>query len=321
VFKTIAFALALGLATAAGPAAAQSLKQIDCSAVKKQASGLYLVLQDTSIVDASDNTFNLSQGLTIGPKSMISNGVSIFALIDKACPPPAAAPSPLSAAAGALLYVYVDGGRPGGPLSAADVSAKLAAGELTPDTPVWTPALPRWTAAKDVAALGAATPASAPPAAPTDCSGGGGAVAYDDKFVDDSGGFPTSPGIAGAVKGAFQINLSPKQDNWAAINAKRTQADGDYCVETAWPATSGDEVASAGLAALGSGPNDFYLGQISSNGHVGLYRRQNGKWSNLFATDDQASAFNPQGGVFNAIRLVVAAGQLTLFGRFRVAAP
>ena len=72
-------------------------------------------------------------------------------------------------------------------------------------------------------------------------------------------------------------------------------------------------MVSAGLAVLGSGPNDFYLGQISSNGHIGLYRRQNGKWSNLYGTDDQASAVNPQGGAFNAIRIVVATGQLTLY--------
>ena len=308
MFKTIALALGLLTAMAAGPASAQSLKQLDCSAVRKQPDGLYIVLQDTSIVDASNNTFNLSKGLAIGPKSMISNGVSIFDLIDKQCSAPAASPSPPAAAAGLAPYVYVDAGKPAGPLGVADLAAKLNAGALPPDTPVWTPALSRWTPANRVADLGAAVALGAGAAKSPDC--GGGAI-YDDKFVDDLGGFGVSPGRASAMNSAFQINLSPKLTNWAAINMKRTQADGDYCLEVAWPATSGDEVVSAGLAVLAIDANTFYLAQISSNGHIGLYRRDAGRWSNLSATDD-ASALNMQAGAFNAVRIVVAAGQLTM---------
>ena len=119
---------------------------------------------------------------------MVSNGVSIFELIDQKCAA-AAAPSSSPAAAGAPLYVYVDGGRPGGPLSAADLSAKLGAGSPSPDTPVWTSALPRWTPAREVAELGvAAAPPSAAPEKPVDCSGG--VAVYDEKFADDLGGFP-----------------------------------------------------------------------------------------------------------------------------------
>lgn len=309
MFKTIALTLGLLTAMAAGPASAQSLKQLDCSAVKKQPDGLYLVLKDTSIVDASANTFNVSKGSAIGPSSMVSNGVSIFDLIDEQCSAPAASPSAAAAATGSAPYVYVDAGKPGGPLGAADLAAKLSAGTLPPDTPVWTPALSRWTPANQVADLGAAAALGAGPAKSPDC--GGGRAVYDDKFVDDSGGFGVSPGRASAINGAFQINLSPKLENWAAINVKRTQADGDYCLEAAWPATSGDEVVSAGLAVLAVDANTFYLGQISSNGHIGLYRRDAGHWSDLYATDD-ASALNMQAGAYNAVRLVVKAGQVTM---------
>ena len=153
--------------------------------------------------------------------------------------------------------------------------------------------------------------ASATPAKSADC--GDEAAIYDDKFVDNSGGFSVLSGRVGVTNGALQIDLLPDHDAMGAMNAKRTQAEGDYCVEVAWPATSGDEIASAGLAVLAADANNFYLGQISSNGHIALYRLERRQWTDLQSIDDP-SALNLEAGGFNAIRIVVeASGELTLY--------
>jgi hypothetical protein len=169
------------------------------------------------------------------------------------------------------------------------------------------PPSPAVTAAPPANQAEAPGPTAAPIATPAklaDC--GDGTAVYDDKFDDYSGGF-------GAANGALQIDLSPNRHAFTVLNAKRTQAEGDYCVEVAWPATSGDVNASAGVVVLATDRNNFYLGLISSNGHIGLYRHERGQWTTLPSIND-SSALNLEAGAFNAIRIVVeASGELTLY--------
>ena len=144
-----------------------------------------------------------------------------------------------------------------------------------------------------------------------DC--GDGTAVYDDKFVDDSGGFGSVSGRFGVANGAFQIDLLPDHHNMVVLNKKRTQAEGDYCVEVAWPSTSGDEIVSAGLIVLATDYDNPYAGAIYSNGQVGLYRRERNQWTTLQSIDDP-SALNLEAGASNAIRVVVeASDELTLY--------
>lgn len=193
--KTAALILLSGtiIATAAGPALAQSLTEVDCGALTKQANGTYLVTKDTSIKDVSNNTVSIDKGTVIGSDTITINGYSGLDMIDKKCaaapvradatpptpaqsaPAPAApsavpTPPPLPAAA---QFFYDAGGQPAGPIGLADLQAKIAAGAIGPATLVWKGGMPNWVAAKDVPELsGSFAPAAGQAAAaPFDMQG------------------------------------------------------------------------------------------------------------------------------------------------------
>ena len=289
-------------------AEAQSLKRMDCSAVRKQADGTFLALSDIVIVDSSDNTFNVSKGTAIGPQSLVSNGVSIHELIEKQCRA-AAAPAD-------TRYVYVAGSQPAGPSTIPELSGRIASGELPPSTPVWKDGMPAWAAARDVPELAAALPVENPTTsrscAPDPRVGfGSGRVIYDDRFADESGGFDSVPGSAAAKGGVYRIDLKPPGvGNWAATNYKHTLIDGDYCLEILLPDVTGDDDVDAGLSVLASDAKNFYLAQIGVDGHFGLFRRSGGDWSNLHG-DDGASLVDTSSGAVNVVWIVIRGGMLT----------
>jgi membrane protease subunit (stomatin/prohibitin family) len=84
--------------------------------------------------------------------------------------PAAAAPPPLPG--GAQPFFLGINGQQVGPVAVADMAARVASGELTPDTLIWQQGMAQWTRAADVPAVapvfGAAPPPLPPPAPPAD---------------------------------------------------------------------------------------------------------------------------------------------------------
>lgn len=58
------------------------------------------------------------------------------------------------------------GGQPVGPMEEAEIRARIAAGEITGDTLVWTEGMPNWAAAREVEAIAALLPGAPPAPAP-----------------------------------------------------------------------------------------------------------------------------------------------------------
>jgi hypothetical protein len=84
-------------------------------------------------------------------------------LMAQATPPPLPAPAltppPLpQPQAPAAVFFYDANGQPVGPLSIAEIRARIAAGEIKPDTLVWKSGTPNWVPAKDLLEIGSLPP-------------------------------------------------------------------------------------------------------------------------------------------------------------------
>lgn len=77
---------------------------------------------------------------------------------------PAGGPPPIPGAA-AAFFLAVDGQQVG-PVTVAEMPAKVASGELTPTTLVWRDGMPQWTAASELPELRSVFPATPPPLPP-----------------------------------------------------------------------------------------------------------------------------------------------------------
>jgi membrane protease subunit (stomatin/prohibitin family) len=119
----------------------------------------------TAITDAAQNPGGVA-GAGIGLGAGLAMGQQMTnAMSQAAAPAPAAAaPPPLPGQAGYFLGVN---GQQVGPVTIAELPARIASGELTPDTLVWREGMAEWTRAGDVPEVNAAFPASPPPLPPT----------------------------------------------------------------------------------------------------------------------------------------------------------
>jgi membrane protease subunit (stomatin/prohibitin family) len=118
----------------------------------------------TAITEAAQNPGG-GAGAGLGLGAGIAMGQQLAgAMAQGTAAPAAAAPPPLPGQAGYFLGVN---GQQVGPVAVADLPARIASGELTPDTLVWREGMAAWTRAGDVPEVNAAFPASPPPLPPT----------------------------------------------------------------------------------------------------------------------------------------------------------
>ena len=255
------------LATTTGGASAQSLKQVDCGAFKRQPDGSYRAVKDTSIVDASDNAIDIGDGQIIGPRSIMLNGWSAREMIDQKCaaapaaqpptpaaastppplpPPPSLIPTPPPLPPESVFY-YDDGGKPAGPFNLADLEAKVAAGAIRRDTLVWKSGTPAWVAAKDLPELSSTlSPATAAPA--------------DDIHSFFVGTWEVAGPAPGVTDGIARMELTFGQDGKVRgsyrVHVKGTAGSTVSIVTGEWSAKrDSDTQADVSLNLLIHGPN------------------------------------------------------------------
>jgi membrane protease subunit (stomatin/prohibitin family) len=117
-----------------------------------------------AIGDAANNPDGGNSGLGIGVGVALGQQVAAAMNPTSAAPGGGAVPPPLPTGA-ASLFIAVNNQQVG-PLAPAELSARIAAGELTRETLVWREGMPAWTPAAqvaDVAALFGAVPPPLPP--------------------------------------------------------------------------------------------------------------------------------------------------------------
>jgi hypothetical protein len=114
--------------------------------------------------------------------------------------PPAPSPPPLPPEP---VYYYNNGGTPAGPLSLADLQAKIAAGAIGPATLVWKSGTAAWVAAKDLpdlsSSFASAVPTPTPAPYPTPATGQPGATTPDIRSFFVGAWETDGPGPAGTI--------------------------------------------------------------------------------------------------------------------------
>ncbi|GAB3782903.1 SPFH domain-containing protein [Nocardioides ungokensis] len=122
----------------------------------------------TAIGDAANNPGGAGEGLGLGVGMALGQQMAqSLAHADRTGAPAAAPPGPPPVPGAAASWFLAVAGQQVGPVAVADLPARVAAGDLTPTTPVWQQGMAEWTAAADVPALGGLFAATPPPLPPT----------------------------------------------------------------------------------------------------------------------------------------------------------
>ncbi|HKC28538.1 MAG TPA: SPFH domain-containing protein, partial [Jatrophihabitans sp.] len=185
--ETIAEGLALGLTTSLSDMGIRIPRfvienislppEVEAALDKRTSMGVVGNLGDytkfqaaNAIDDAANNPAGGNSGLGIGVGVALGQQVAAALSQPNAAQPAGVMPQPTGATppplpAANALYIAVNGQQVG-PISAADLPARIASGELTRDTLVWRDGMPAWAAAstvQDVAGLFATVPPPLPP--------------------------------------------------------------------------------------------------------------------------------------------------------------
>jgi hypothetical protein len=246
-------------------------------------------------------------------------------------------------------FFYNDNGKPVGPVTLAEIRAKIAAGTITPDTLVWKAGTPSWVAAKqlpEVAPLfaggSAPTPAPAPKPAPTPtptpapaptpspaaASGCTGKVLLSDDFrqVDDSWG--TVPESVSVEDGKVKVKTDANGHYGFGYNGQSFD-NADYCVTVQNPNNAtdiNDTNLLAGLLFWSKDDATAYSLFVQPNGAAAIGRAAKGQWSTPVSFR-MFAAVNKGAGAKNMLHVttngnsVIAYINGQMFASIRVRAP
>ena len=231
-----------------------------------------------------------------------------------------ATPPPLPPAAAAQFF-YSDNGKPVGPVTLAEIQARIGSGAITPDTLVWKTGTPGWVVAKQLSEIAAlfgakppAVPAAAPPTAPAAAGACTGKVLLSDDFrqVDSSWGTDTSSDAVTVEDGKVKIK--------AAVNAGYTIlyggtvfGDAQICVTAQVPRQSSK------VAELAAGPvfwaedySNFFAFNVVPDGTAAILRKVKGKYGPLIPYR-KAEGINTKPGAKNVLRIVTSGTTVTAY--------
>ena len=121
-------------------------------------------------------------------------------------------------------------------------------------------------------------------------------VIFEDKFVDDAGGWPIKDSIE-VKDGSFIFKLPP-DDMQSNLNVTYTVRDADICSETVWP--NGDQpILGAGLLFWGEDNRTYFQFGVLNNGKFWIARKQDGKWLGTVAANVDSPAIKKEPGAAN----------------------
>ena len=232
-------------------------------------------------------------------------------------PPPLPAPTPPPLPQPpAAEYYYNDSGKPAGPVTLAEIQAKIADGTIKPDTLVWKAGAPSWVAAKDqpeIAPLFAGGPTPGP--APSADSGCNGKVLLSDDFKEADSSWGASPEKVSVEEHKVKVKTDPNGHTGFAYSGQNF-GDADYCVTVQSPNNLKDVNDSNLLAGLlfwaAHDEPSAYSVFVQPNGAVAVGRALKGNWTTpvpfrLFG------AFKKGAGAKNMLRVSTSANSIIVF--------
>jgi hypothetical protein len=263
------------------------------------------------------STAFLAALLAMAPASSKAQAPGVVAvkplLMAQAVPPPLPQPP-------AVQYYYNEGGKPVGPVTLAEIQAKIAAGTITPDTLMWKAGAPSWVAAKqfdEVAALfagGGARPGPAPSPTPVAAAGCAGKVLLTDDFrqVDASWGTDSNGDAVTVEDGKVKIKADVNS-GYTVLYGGLTFDDAEICVTAQVPRRLTD------VGQLAAGPvfwaedySNFYTFNVAPDGTAAILRKVKGKYIPVIAYR-KADGIKTQPGDKNQLRLVTSGNYITAY--------
>src|SRR5262249_57403862 len=135
-------------------------------------------------------------------------------------------------------------------------------------------------------------------------------VNFEDKFVDDAGGWPIKDSIE--VKDVFFFKKKSAYDMQSNLNVTYTVRDADICSETVWP--NGDQpILGAGLLFWGEDNRTYFQFGVLNNGKFWIARKQDGKWLGTVAANVDSPAIKTEPGAPNVLRVKTNGNSVTFF--------
>jgi hypothetical protein len=239
-------------------------------------------------------------------------------LLAQSGPPPL--PQPPSA-----QFYYSENGKPVGPVTLADIQAKIAAGAITPDTLVWKTGAPNWVAAKEmteVAALFAAKGAPSSPSSPSSPSAPSvaasaactGKVLLSDNFrqVDSSWGVDPNSDAVTVEDGKVKIKADTNS-GYTILYGGLTFDDAQLCVTAQVPrkATDATQLA-AGPVFWAEDYSNFYTFNVAPDGTAAILRKVKGKYVPVIAYR-KTDGIKTNPGDKNVLRIVTSGNSITAY--------
>jgi hypothetical protein len=233
-------------------------------------------------------------------------------------------PPPLPPATAAQFF-YSDNGKPVGPVTLAEIQAKIASGAITPDSLVWKTGTPGWVAAEQLSEIAAlfgakppAVPAAAPPAAPAAAPAAAGActgkVLLSDDFrqVDSSWGTDTSSDAVTVEDGKVKIKAAANA-GYTILYSGLVFGDAQICVTAQVPRRSNK------VGELAAGPvfwaddySNFFAFNVAPDGTAAILRKVKGKYGPLIPYR-KAEGINTKPGAKNVLRIVTSGATVTAY--------
>jgi hypothetical protein len=195
-------------------------------------------------------------------------------LLAQLTPPPLPQPP-------AASYFYAENGKPVGPVTLAEIQAKIAAGVIKPDTLVWKSGTPSWVEARrltEIAPLFAGTPAPAPaPSSATVDDGCSGKTVFSEDFRQVDASWGVNPETVTVEDGKVKIKAAADGHQGFSFPG-RPFVDADYCVTIQSPNNLKDVNSSQVIAGFTfwERDNSGYLLLVAPNGAAALLRAVNG---------------------------------------------
>jgi hypothetical protein len=125
-------------------------------------------------------------------------------------------------------------------------------------------------------------------------------VIFEDKFVDDAGGWSIKDSVE-VKNGSFVFKLAPN-DMQSNLNITFTVEDADICTEAVWP--EGDQpTLGEGLLFWGEDSKTYFQFGILNTGKFWIARKQDGKWVGTIASNVESAAINKTPGASNTLRV------------------
>lgn len=114
------------------------------------------------------------------------------------------------------------------------------------------------------------------------CDGQSGAMIFQDKFADDTGGWDLSASEVKIVPPAMEVTLNKMATLVAVQNLTFNAGDGDYCMQVNYPPRIDKNEQLAGITFWGTDYNNYFLFVVGDSGGTAFYKRVAGAWNQIF---------------------------------------